>query len=233
MNHFDKNLGYYEDQNLGGFSLKKAFKKWREPFRKVAKKVLPSSVRKIGRQLDKSGITKIAAAAAGLYLAAPLVSGGLKSAAAKKITSAGAKKLIKSAGTSILKNATKKTETATTAAVEQSAANALELSNAIAKSAEFKNVVSELRAAGYSDDEILQHWRESKTAYEAAAAQTAETIAPAIYAQAREAGMVADDARAYAVQESEKIAETVTKQQQAGGGSLLPVVAVVASMLII
>lgn len=232
-NLFDKNLGYYEGDGLG--FLKKAFKKFREPFRKVGKKVLPSSVRKIGRKIDKTGIVKIAAGAAALYFAAPLAMGAIKSMGAKAamgkaLTTVKTGAKIASAAKSIKSVSAAAGGGAAAGAVEgavmQNTQNALELSRAIGSNKEFAAAVDQLRAEGYSDDEILQHWRESRTAYEATVPEVARTVAPAVYAEARAAGMPVEYAQQFAEEEATKIAEETVKEQQApSSGLILPLAA--------
>lgn len=232
-NLFDENLGYYEGDGLG--FLKKLVKKVAKPFKTVGRKVLPSSVRKIGRKIDKSGIGKIAAGAAALYFAAPLAMGAIKSMGAKAAmgkaltTVKTGTKLISAANT--LKNVSAAAGGGAAAgavegAVMQNAQNALELSQAIANNREFAAAVAQLRAEGYSDDEILQHWRESRTAYEAAVPGVARTVAPAVYAEARAAGMPVEYAQQFAEEEATKIAEETVKEQQApSSGLILPLAA--------
>jgi hypothetical protein len=109
----------------------------------------------------------------------------------------------------------------------------LELSQAIATNKEFGSIVGQLRAEGYSDAEILQHWRESKTAYEATVPQVARTVAPAVYAEARSAGMPIEYAKQYAEDESYNIAEeVVSEQQKPQMGAILPLVAAAGLFLI-
>jgi hypothetical protein len=241
MNKFDENLGYYEGDGLG--FLKKLTKKIAKPFKKVGRKVLPSSVRKIGRKIDKSGLGKIAAGAAALYFAAPLAMGAIKSMGAKAAmgkaltTVKTGTKLISAANT--LKNVSAAGSAGAAAgavehAVMMNAQDGLELSQAIAGNREFANVVAQLRAEGYSDAEILQHWRESKTAYETALPAVARTVAPAVYAEARSAGMPVEYAKQYAEEEAELLAAEAVKEQQnppSAMGAALPLAAAVGLFL--
>jgi hypothetical protein len=240
MNRFDQNLGYYDGDGLG--FLKKAFKKMREPFRKVGRKVLPSSVRKIGRKIDKTGIVKIAAGAAALYFAAPLAMGAIKSMGAKAAmgkaltTVKTGTKLISAANT--LKNVSAAAgagagASAVETAVMQNTDNALELSRAIASNREFANAVAQLRAEGYSDDEILAHWRESRTAYEATVPEVARTVAPAVYAEARKTGMPVEYAQQFAEEEALSIAKEVVAEQQKPTSNLILPLAAMAGLFLI
>lgn len=239
-NLFDKNLGYYEGDGLG--FLKKAFKKFREPFRKVGKKVLPSSVRKIGRKIDKTGIVKIAAGAAALYFAAPLAIGAIKSMGAKAamgkaLTTVKTGAKIASAAKSLKSVSAAAGGGAAAGAVEgavmQNANDALELSRAIGNNPEFAAAVNQLRAEGYSDDEILAHWRESRTAYEATVPEVARTVAPAIYAEARKTGMPVEYAQQFAEEEAMQIADDTVKAQQQGPTNLVLPLAAIAGLMFI
>lgn len=239
-NLFDKNLGYYEGDGLG--FLKKLTKKIAKPFKKVGRKVLPSSVRKIGRKIDKSGIGKIAAGAAALYFAAPLAMGAIKSMGAKAamgkaLTTVKTGAKIASAAKSIKSVSAAAGGGAVAGAVEgavmQNAQNALELSRAIGSNKEFAAAVDQLRAEGYSDDEILKHWRESRTAYEATVPEVARTVAPAVYSEARKAGMPAEYAQQFAEEEAMQIAEETVKAQQQGPTNLVLPLAAIAGLMFI
>lgn len=259
MNVFDELNGYYDggDAELHGLfkKLKKAVKSGVKSVRKVtskiAKKTLPSEIRRIGRDIDKSGITKIAAGAALMMVGIPAIGGlggiGAKAAgiAAKGLTTVksavGGLKLasvVKGAsGAMSVASAAQKykaQKVAQQAAAETQAATkqAIDFSEAVGASPEFAQALHRLRAEGYSDEQILQHWKESKSYYLAAVTQTADVVRPQIFSQAVSAGMPINYATQFADEEALNIAKTeVSKVQSAANLPLMVGLAAAAYFL--
>lgn len=82
-NVFDQLSGIHDNPEMGGIfkKLKKAAKKVARKVRKVTskigRKVLPSSIRKLGRKIDKSGLGKIAAGVALAFVGGPAIMAGV------------------------------------------------------------------------------------------------------------------------------------------------------------
>lgn len=265
-NVFDQLNGLEDgyEENLGGlFSkikkrLKKTVKKVRNITSKVGKKVLPSSIRKLGRKLDKSGITKLAAGAALFMVGGPAIAAGLKGSkiaaiAGKAVGAAkagiGTIKVGSAAGA--IKTGAKLYATSQGIKMQQAQANAqiqaqeqaaaqaqydakvsLELSKAMGASPEFEAAVAQLRAQGYSDDAILQHWVESKSYYQAAVPQVAKTIYPQVLNVAQQSGFTGQDAADLAYSESFKIADQEVKKTQSNASNLTPLLLAAGAALL-
>jgi hypothetical protein len=143
----------------------------------IAKKTLPSKVREVGRDLDKKGITKIAAGIA-LSFVNPGAGGMLVKAAigqaAKAAVASGAKDYA--------------TVKAQEAGLRQSAQIAAELGAAQKELPYFQDVVAQLRGEGYTDAEILAHWVESKSYYQQASEMAAQSVQPIVHQAIVDAG---------------------------------------------
>lgn len=252
-NLFDELNGLYSDDEnneLNGLfkKLKKAVKSGVKSVikvkSKIAKKTLPSEIRRVGRKLDKAGVTKIAAAAALMVVGGPAIMAGLKGGigiAAKSVgfvkSAVGATKLASIAST--VKTGAGIVSTATGLMSQKQAANAkIQMENnaaeeairnaqvgsnlaaAIGKSPEFAQAVAQFRAQGYSDEQILRHWVESKSYYLAAVPVVAKTVYPQVQAQVQNAGYAGQDAADIALVESDRIAQEAVKDVQSKSSSM-------------
>lgn len=251
MNLFDELNGIEEEgTELNGFfkklkkKVKSAVKSVRNVTSKVGRKVLPSAVRKVGRQLDKAGITKIAAGAALMFVGGPAIAAGLKGT---KLASLGAKglSLAKSAASAVklksvaggVKTAagligsanaykSKQQQAAQAQQAEQVAQQKVnyagQLAVAAGESPEFAQAVAQFRAQGYSDEQILQHWIESKSYYLAAVPEVAQTVYPQVKQTVLQNGFTGDTANELALQESYRIADEEVKKVQSNATNLTP-----------
>ncbi len=251
MNVFDQLNGYDESDELNGLfsklekKIKKGFRSVNKIRSKVASKILPSKVREIGRKIDKAGVNKLAAGIALTMIGIPAlgaIGGQVGAVAAKGFGLAkGAIGGIKVGG--LVKTATtvysttnklKLDKAKQNIIIAQTKANAnksLELSRAIGDSPQFAQAVQSLRAQGYDDEAILNHWRESKSYYAAAVPEVARTVYPQIYGAAVESGLPENLARDYAKVESLDVAKKEVKKAQGGGGIIIAAVGIALLML--
>lgn len=207
MNRFDEGLaGCDLSGNIFksiGKSVKKAVKSVRKVTSKIAHKVLPKKVREIGKKLDKLGITKLAAGAA-LMIVNPL-------AGSKLIGLAG-----KVAGKSLIEDGKK--QIVTVKAVESAERHAKEvgagIGEAVRELPEFQSVVSQLRSEGYTDDQILMHWAESKQYYLEASRAAAATVLPAVEGAVRNMGVPSNQVESVAASISSEIGGNIAKDVQ-------------------
>ena len=261
-NLFDQLSGIDGPQSMSGpFSfiekgIKKAVKSVRKVTSKIAKKVLPSKIREIGRKLDKSGFNKIVGGIALAMVGVPAL-GGAGGIAAKGASIASKGLSIAKSGigvaakvgaavakSSIVKTvATTAVTTAANAAIQakqmeaqaaveasqqaavKAAQTAQQLNSAMAQNTAFRDAVSQLRSEGYSDDEILQHWLESRTYYDAAVAQATQTVYPQVLQQVEAMGVPHSEAQDIATMESYNIAQkgvNQVKNELSGKSLLLP-----------
>jgi hypothetical protein len=108
------------------------------------------------------------------------------------------------------------------------------LAAAAGQSPEFAQAINELRAQGYSDEAILQHWVESKSFYMAAVENVAKTIYPQTRSAIIQEGFSPSDATSIAHVESMRIAEEEVKkvQQSFDAKALLPIAAIAATIIL-
>jgi hypothetical protein len=244
MNQFDKGMGYYS--GVGGLNggLKKLLKKVEKGVRtgvksvtsKITKKIaspiahaiLPKAIRKVGKDLDRKGINKIAAAvvasvfmpAAGAAMMSKIAVGGAKLAVAASAKS-GAKKY----ATSKVKDA----------ALKQAGQNAAAIGAAVKQLPEFQGVVTQLRNEGYTDADIAKHWAESKSFYETGLTTVKGTIAPTVAAEVNRLNIPPEIKEQVVETVSNQIADnavTEVKQKVTGNTPLLALMAVVAAALV-
>ena len=247
-NLFDELNGIHlddDDPQMDGLfsSIKKRLKKTVRSVKKitskVSRKVLPSSIRRIGRKIDKAGIGKIAAGAALLMVGVPAVAAGLKGTKLASIASSGFKavkgiKTVKLAsGASSLISAGAAARSALTQGAQMGPQTtqqilaerqgnsfaAIEVAKAIGQSPKFAEAVKQFRAQGYSDTAILEHWIQSKSFYLAAVPKVAQTIYPEVRQQVEQAGYSGRTARELAYAESYRVADQETKKVQASAGT--------------
>lgn len=252
MNKFDAGLGYYDGMGGIGSSLKKALKKVgkgiktglssinekrldvRHAAKKITDKIKPDAlkkienkVREVGREADRKGITKLAAAAAlsvvSMGGATPALAAAMAAAkgyAVKKLGESGAK------------------DYATVKATEQQLRNeaqaAATLGEAVRSLPEFQSIIDGLRAEGYSDADIAAHWVESRAYYETALVAATDAVYPAVLQETVDAGVPAQWQQPIAEQASLDIANNAVKQVQSEttGKSLLPLLAIGAALLL-
>lgn len=230
MNRFDQQLGYYNGMGGIGSSIKKALKKVgkgiktglssinekrldiRHKSKEITAKVKPSflkdaenKVREIGRDADRKGITKIAAAAVlsvvSFGAASPAVAAAIMAAkayAVKKLGESGARDY-------------QKVKTAE-AQMEYEAEAAATLAQAVRDLPEFQLVLDELRAEGYTDAEIAAHWVESRAYYESALTAAADAVYPATLLETQQMGVPVEWQQPIAEQAALEIADTAVKQ---------------------
>lgn len=205
MNKFDQLAGLKtEHEALDGF-LSKMVGKVRKVTRKVRKataKITPKPMRKLvakveaeGARADRNGITKkVAIIAAGVGLAfvgGPALMAGMKAAGGLAAKGAALAKtgIIAAAKSGVISTVVKKGLEAKSAKQGAQAAKtqadaeliaSQNLAAAIGQMPEFKQIVDQLRSEGYSEQEILAHWVESKAYYQNAIAAASETIRPQI-----------------------------------------------------
>jgi hypothetical protein len=210
-----------------GRSVEKAVKASIEPIRdiksKVAQKTLPSSVRDLGRELDEKGIVKLAAATA-----LTIVTGGagvpLLAVAAGTI---GAKALSDSAKRDQLDYQLDKAEKrAADAIAHDEAANVAAIGQAVRDLPEFQAVVDNLRAQGYTDAEIAQHWMQSRSYYMSAVETARAVVEPVVALEAVAAGVPDADLNSVVYDVSTRVAQQGVAQARAevdatvnGGGA--------------
>lgn len=252
MNRFDQQLGYY-DNNLGGIgsSLKKALKKAGkavksgvsninrtrlkidDKLKPVMTKITPKpirgvneKIRKLGREADKKGITKIAAAAA-ISFFNPVVGGKLASLAVSAAKAAAVKSLqneaVKDYG-----------EYQTTKLIDSiNTDTARVLRDAVMSVPEFQQVWDALRQEGYSDADIAQHWVESRAYYEGSTQAVADTIYPAVLQQTQQMGVPQEWQQPIAEQVALNIGAEQTEKVQAEvtGKSNIPLLILGAALL--
>lgn len=187
MNLFDQ-----EHEQLNGYDsslgeLDGLFKSLRKIGRKIDK-----ARRKIGRKLDKSGFNKIAGAVALAVVGGPAAAGLLKKGAA----AGGALLKSKTAASLAAKAVASKVQAKTAQAQAQAQQQALEetqraqqvaanLASVMASNSGFAKAVSKYRSMGYSDEQIYQHWLESKAFYVQAVETVQQAIKPQIERQVR------------------------------------------------
>jgi len=232
--HDDEQLNGFLSKIAKG--IRNVGRKVRKVVKKVTPKPLRKVIEKVeaeGRRLDKKGITKKLAIAAigvaGLVVGGPAIAAGLKtaagaagsiiakggalavkgiSAAATAAKAVGVANLVKT-GVSIAQakqTAQQEAYTAADQAYQETKATE-QLAQVIGANPKFAEVVQQLRAQGYSDDAILQHWVESKTYYEQAFSAVAETVYPQLYNYGVQAGLPPQAAEYYAASETEQIAD--------------------------
>jgi hypothetical protein len=258
QNAFDQQLGYYYgDPHLNGFlskigrSIEKAVKKVNNVVKDnirtpIAKATVPSSVRELGRKMDEKGVNKVIGAVA-VSIFAPYAAGALVGASGAAAGTLAAKAITTGVGlaasqvsTAALKSGMQDYATvkATEQAMREESKVAAELAEAIAKVPEFQKVVDGLRAEGYTDAEIAAHWAESHAYYEAATMAAANTVYPAVLAEAETLGLpnpqaVAGQTAVYLAQQG---VERVQAEAQAAAESplqkLLPL-AVIAGLALL
>lgn len=234
-NLFDQLDGHHEAQMHGLFSkLKKAVKK-------VGRKI-DKARKKIGRKLDKSGFNKLAAGVALAVVGGPAIVGAVsKGGAAIKAAGIGAKglKLATTASKALAVANTVKGATKSSAKVgrDQTMHNvyvAQQLGEAMGQSPKFKEAVERYRMEGYSDEQILQHWIESKSFYQNAVPAVQKAIMPQMVQQiqAQNPGIPPKLARDVALVESAETADKAVKDLQSGQiiKTLLPI-GLIASLL--
>lgn len=87
-----------------------------------------------------------------------------------------------------------------------------QIAQVIGSNPQFKEVVDRLRAEGYSEQAILQHWVESKNYYQAATTQMMQATYPQLYTYATNQGLPPEYAEDYALMESSAIADQAVQQ---------------------
>lgn len=251
-NVFDQLSGIHDGPDGLGFlkklkkGIKSAIKSVRKVTSKIAQKTLPSSVRKIGRKIDKSGLGKVAAGVALAFVGGPAIMAGLKGAGGIAASAAGkAGALIKGgvaaaktasgvvATVSQIKGGGGDADAAQAEALRQAQISA-DLARAAGSNSAFQQAVAELRSQGYTDEAILNHWIESRTYYEQAVEAATRAVYPQAVQQYQAAGYPNDMAIAYGAQDALNIAETEVKQVQnkaSGGGLLIPAGIILALMM--
>lgn len=264
-NLFDQLAGFDDEPDgMGGWlsKINKKIKKVVKPVREAAKKITPKPLRKIitkveaeGRRMEDSGLTKklaiAAAGAATIWFGGPAIMAGLKTvgaglgtaAGATKTALIGAGKIVAGAGGTIntVKSMTQSAPQQSqqeAALYNESLANlkvAQGLATAMGQSPEFKQAVGQLRAQGYSDQEILAHWVESKSFYLNAVESAQATVFPQVYDNYVSQGMSPSQAHDYATVESYEIAKVGVDEvkKQASGSIVLPVAALATLFFLI
>ena len=234
----------------------------RKAVKKIAPKPLRKIITKVeaeGRRMEDSGLTKklaiAAAGAATIWFGGPAIMAGLKTvgagigtaAGATKTALVGAGKLIAGAGgtintvKSMTQGAPQRQQQPAPTQAQQALYNeslaelkaAQGLAQAMGQSPEFKQAVGQLRAQGYSDQEILAHWVESKSFYLNAVQSAQATVFPQVYDNYVSQGMPPSQAHDYATVESYEIAKVGVDEvkKQASGSIVLPVAALAALFL--
>ena len=237
QNLFDQLDGHHEAQMHGLFSkLKKAVKK-------VGRKI-DKARKKIGRKLDKSGFNKLAAGVGLAIVGGPAIVGAIsKGGAAAKAAALGAKG-IKIAGTAsktiaavnAVKGATKSGAKVGRDQTMHNVYIAQQLGEAMGQSPKFKEAVERYRMQGYTDEQILQHWIESKSFYQNAVPAVQKAIMPQMVQQiqTQNPGIPPKLANDVALIESTETAENAVKglQNEQTLKTLLPI-GLIASLLLL
>lgn len=225
--------GFFSD---AAKKVRKKTRKVRKAVKKITPKPLRKIHDKIeaeGRRMDRSGLTKklaIAAAGVGLaFVGGPAIMAGMKSAGGIVAKGAG---LAKAGIASAAKGAAWTTTAGTVAKeglkykAQKDQAKAMEqqeqayaaqqaeaeeeaaegLAAAMGETPEFREVVQRLRSEGYSDQEILQHWVESKTYYQNAVAAATDVVQPQIKQDYVHQGYNLEDAEDHSLVEAHEIA---------------------------
>jgi hypothetical protein len=229
-NPFD--LGYLPEYELGGIGskLKKAVKKTVKTVKSVAKKVdqtaraiekkiVPPKLLAVQKKVRNNKIVQGAAIAvasvyAGPVVAAALKGGAVKAISGKAILSAAAKGAAKVAvKEGVVKAVNKKVSSKQKAALAAASAQAAAQVNELRRSPEFEKIYTSLKAAGKTDNEVLDTWVNSDTFKAVASKNAAATILPGIEQQYTSAGappsvahqMAAQDAQAIATQAADNV----------------------------
>lgn len=237
-------LGFLKKLKKGIKSAVKSIKKVRS---KIAHKILPNSVIKLGKKVDKAGLTKIAAGVALAFVGGPAIMAGLKGAGGIAASAAGKAGALIKGGVAAAKTASGVVATVSQIkggaggdadAAQAEALRQAQISAEVAKAAganqAFQQAVAQLRSQGYSDEEILNHWIESRTYYEQAVEAATRAVYPQAVQQYQAAGYPNDMAIAYGAQDALNIAETEVKQvqnQASGGGLLIPAGIILALLM--
>lgn len=226
MNRFDQELSSCDLSGNIFKSIKKGIKSIvkanTKVMSKIAHKVLPKKVREIGKDLDRKGITKMAAGAA-LMLVAPTLG-------AKAITSAASKQLIKDGSGKYI------TVKGKEAAAKHAKEVGEEILAAVKQLPEFKSVVDQMRAEGYTDEQILLHWAESKQFYLNAANAAANTVMPEVENTVKNMGIPSGQVESVSADISSQIGRKVAKDMQnqvTGKSDLKPLVLGAISLLML
>lgn len=256
MNKFDLGLnGYDLDSGLNGNIFKKIGKavktglsslnKYRKKAdnigRSLTRKVKPKALkkiedktRKVGRDLDKKGITKIAAAAVATYFTAGATSGWLASAAGKTLARSAISATLKSAGRDNQKYQIAKAEAAAESDYQKEIA--AYLGQAIAATPQFQAVVDKMRAEGKTDEQILQHWVDSDYFNQQAGGAAVAATYPIVMDQMVSSGIPPQYAQPYALEYATEAAEQgvqEVKNEVSGGADLAKLLLPIGLMIIL
>lgn len=205
MNKFDLNA-----QNDLGF-LKKIARSVKKVTSKVASKVLPSSVREVGRKIDRTGINKVAMAVAGAVVAGPaLLAGAGKVAGAAKVAGSAIATAAGAAAPTAAKLASSAGTIATTAGKAAPAImgtiNAL--NTQIADSPDFAGTAQEMQHMGM---DAASEWARSGIYKDIATPGVQQAIQPFVQEELQRQGIPRDYAHQVSIQEAGVAANNAVK----------------------